>query len=737
MQKRIRVLTLLVIAVSLSFSSSSPALQQLSSGDRSKEGVGKIMGVVTDVETGEPLVGANVQVTKTLLGASTDINGRFVVRRVPSGVHHLKISFIGYRNEQVRLQVKKDSTSTVQVALQPSAISFDQVIVTGSRQQEDLQRAANSVSVISRGEIRRRSRNRIDESLQSIAGVTLIGENVNVRGGSGYNILGLGASRVLMLIDDVPVLTSDLGRANWDILPVTEVERVEVLKGAASVLYGSGGISGVVNVITRPPSSQPSMSFRQSVGLYDRPAYDLWRWTDRSLHFFRTDLSFSNTFHRLGVRLAVSRHTSNGDRENGDFERWYFTGKGVYNLPDGANLSFFATYSQDARGLFQVIDQDHPLQTILRDRIDVDGFAASLIYNKLFSPKFSTKVRASYNSQLIGLPEDLVKDFKPALGLSGEVQANWLPHEDHNLVLGADYKREEAESKYYGTRQANAISPYIQDIWKVSSIWQLSAGVRYDHYVLVGDSAETQLSPKVGASYNFLPGSILHFSVGRGFRVPSIAERFTQTPASANFRFAGNPHLKPERSTLFDVGIRQRLGENFSVEITAFSNKYDNLIEIIPSRGVFGGQLENYPPVRIRGLETELRGRWWKNRLGLEAALSWMEARSLRDDERTGLKKDGPLPYRPKFTAFVSPSLTIGPATLEMDYRYAGRYQAVSLFPLEERVPQEVVDIRLLYRWKQFTVQLNVKNAINYNYTVVERVLSEIRNFTVSIYGDF
>jgi iron complex outermembrane receptor protein len=699
---------------------------------------GKITGRVTDAETGAPVVGANLLINRTLLGGSSDVRGRFTIRRIPAGLYDLRASCLGYRNEVVRIKVQGDSTSAIAIALQPTVIPFEQVIVTGSRQQEDLQRAANSVSVISPGEIRRRNRNRIDESLQSIAGVTLIGENVNVRGGSGYTFLGLGASRVLMLIDDVPVLTSDLGRANWDILPVTEVERVEVLKGAASVLYGSGGISGVVNVITKPPAVRPTFGFRQSVGLYDDPSVSEWRWTDRTLHTSRTDLSYSDTFHRLGIRLAVSRHTSTSDRENGDFQRWYFTGKAVYTFPDASNLSLFATYSRDARGFFvQWVDQDHALKTILKDRIDVNGFAVSLIYNKLFSPKFSTKLRLSSNSQLIGLPEELSKDFKPALGPSAEAQANWLPHKDHNVLFGVDYKREDAESKYYGVRQANAISPYVQNIWKVSGIWQLSAGVRYDRYVLVGDSAETQLSPKAGASYNIFPGSILHFSAGRGFRAPSIAERFTMTPSDANFRFEGNPNLKPERSTLIDLGLRQRIGENFSAEITVFSNKYENLIELIPLRGEFGGQLKNYPPVRIRGLEAEVRSRWWKNRLGLEAALSWMQARSLADDEATGLKKDGPLPYRPKFTAFVSPSLSLGPATIELDYRYAARYAKVALFPLEERVPQEVVDARLIYRWRKFTFQLSVKNAINYNYTVVERILSEIRNFSFSIYGEF
>jgi iron complex outermembrane receptor protein len=699
---------------------------------------GKIAGVITDAETGAPLVGANVQVSQTLLGSVTDVRGRFAIRQVPPGVHLLRVSYIGYHSEQARVRVRRDSTSQIQMALRPSAIPLDQVIVTGSRQQEDLQRAANSVGVIASSEIRRRDRLRIDESLQSIAGVNLVGENVNVRGGSGYTLLGLGASRVLMLIDDVPVLTSDLGRANWDILPVTEVERIEVLKGAASVLYGAGGISGVVNVLTRRPASTPSFSFRQSAGVYDDPSVDTWRWTNRTLYYYRTDASFSNTFRRLGLRLAVSRHESTGDRENGEFRRWYFTGKAVHNFPDNSELSLFVTYSRDARGFFlQWNDQDNALRTMFRDRINVDGVAASLIYKKLFSSKFSTKARLSYNAQVIGLPFNLTKDFKPALGLSGEVQANWLPHPDHSLLFGVDYKRDDVESKYYGTHNGQAISPYFQELWKISQIWQLHAGLRYDTYVVVGDSVEAQLSPKLGASYNFLPGSILHFSFGRGFRVPSIAERFSQTPPGTNVRIVSNPDLQPERSTLFDAGLRQRLGENLSAEITAFWNKYDYLIELTQLRGQLGGQFRNYPPARIRGLEAEIKARGWKNRLGVEAALTWMDSENLSDDDASGFRKGQALPYRPRFTAFVSPSLSFGPATLEADYRYMSRYETVTFFPFDERVPQKILNLRLLYRLGQLSMQLAVKNAINYNYTPVERVLGEVRNFAFAISGEF
>ncbi len=708
-------------------------------GSARAQDYGTITGQITDVENGQGLPGANVSVVHTLLGASADARGNYRITRVPVGMHDLRSSFVGYTTAQSSVQVSKDSVARINFALRPSPITFDQVVVTGSRQAEDLNRAANSVNVVSASEIRQRDRMRIDETLQTVPGVTQVGENVNIRGGQGFSLLGLGGSRVLMLIDEVPVLTSDLGRANWDILPVSEVERVEVLKGAGSVLYGSGGISGIVNIITRPASIKPAFSFRQNAGVYTEPSVPEWQWTGRNLHYLRTDVSYSQTFGPVGLRLAASRHTSTSDRENGDFQRWYFTGKSTILFKDNSNLVFSAAYSRDARGLFLLWqDQNNALETTLTDRVDVDGGFAYLIYNKLFSPVLSMKTRLSFNAQLIGLPFNLSNNFEPALGLGGEVQANWLPHINHHLTAGLDYKRDEVEAKYYGKHRGDAISPYVQETWTVSSLWQLNAGLRYDTYFLVGDSAETQLSPKFGWSYRPLAGTILHSSFGRGFRAPSIAERFSASEADDNVQLENNPGLRPERSTLFDIGLRQRFGENISAEVTAFSNEYTDEISLIQTDpGSLSFQLRNCAKSRIQGIESEVRFSVWKNHLSILANGTWMEARSLEDDPDCHIKKDDPLPYRPRFIGLISPALRLGPVTLEGDYRHSSRAERVSFFPNYERVPMKVVNLRARYQWRQFSFLLQTKNASNYNYTIVEQNLEEIRNVSFSISGEF
>ena len=691
---------------------------------------GRITGKVYDATTNRPLAGANIQITESVLGAMSDNRGNFSLNQVPQGVHTLRATYIGYEPGTVIVTVAGEEASEVQLRLKPTIIPMHQVVVTGSRQPESLASAAASISVLDRMAMRRRNLLGAAEALQLVSGVTMVGDYITIRGGSGYN--RLGGSRMLVLLDEVPILTSDLGEANWNIIPVTEIERMEVLKGAASSLYGSGALSGVVNMITKQPSQGLSLSVRQASGIFDEPSVPEWKWTDKTLYYHRTDASASKSFGPLGLRLAISRHASTGDRENGRFERWYLTGKGVYQLPNNASLSIFSAYSHEDRDIFlQWLEQNRALNVPSSDRGDsynISGYIGYLVYQQIFSPKLSGKFRLSYNQQLVGVPFNITSAFTPAIGASCEGQVSWHPSPEHSISMGLDYKFDKVESEFYGRRNAHAISPYIQEIWKVSNLLHLNAGLRWDTYQLVGDSLEYQVSPKIGFSYQPAYGTILHGSFGRGFRAATVVERFI-TAGSRDFKAIPNPDLQPERSILLDVGVRQTMGERAYLEATYFFNRYTNLIEPTLLASQLAAQFVNYPKAVIQGIETEIRARFWADRLHLQATATWMDPRETKSRE--------PLLYRPRFIGVFSPFLQLGRWTAGADYRYSSRIKKVAVYPLDERVPTKIWDLRLGCRLQNWELQFIVRNALNYNYTVSERVLGEIRNYMFAITGEF
>ncbi|HDL19155.1 MAG TPA: TonB-dependent receptor, partial [Bacteroidetes bacterium] len=504
-------------------------------------------------------------------------------------------------------------------------------------------------------------------------------------------------------------------------------------KGAASSLYGSGALSGVINIITKNPNSHPDFQFRQNAGIFDRPSVPRWKWTDRTLYFHRTDFGYSDRFGPLGVRFDLAHQFSTGDREMGRFNRWFLTGKSKLVLPDRSNLTLFFSYSYDDRDLFlRWLRQNNALNVPPSDRgnrFKLRGALGYVVYRQLFSSTLSAKVRLAYNRQLPGVPFHLTSSFRPALGLSGQVQINWQPHPDHRISLGFDYSRDQVAAKYYGKRYANGVSPYIQEIWKVSRRWQLNMGARYDTYSLVGDSVETQLSPRIGFSFQPLPATILHFSFGKGFRAASVVERYLSVESGGDVRVIANPQLPPERSTLWDTGIRQTLGRSVFAELTAFVSEYDNLIELTLSPQSLSVQYLSYPRARISGLEAALRWKFRPEHFTLNANATWMKPVFVGSGE--------PLPYRPRFIGLVTPQFFFGHFNAAVDFRYVSPIEKVMVYPKDERVPVKIWNLRIGYKWRNLEFKFMVRNAGNYNYTVSERVLGEIRNFSVGIDGKF
>ncbi|MBD3387060.1 TonB-dependent receptor [candidate division KSB1 bacterium] len=683
-----------------------------------------IQGRVTAQESGKALAGANIQIRNTYIGTSSDENGYFRLTNVPAGSVELSVSYIGYKSKTVQLDIGTDPLRNIHVALTETLFKTEQVVVTASRQPEELASAVSSIDVLAARDIRQRNSARLDEALLSVPGVTLVGENINIRGGSGYN--RLGGNRTLVLIDEVPVLTSDLGAANWNILPVSQVDHIEVLKGAASSQYGSGALSGVINIITKGPSQSSHLSLQQSSGMFDDPSVPEWKWTDELRYFHRTDVGYSNSFGPVGLRLALSRHQSTGDRQNGQFERWTMTAKARWQLAKQSSLTLFSTYSMEERELFlQWLEQDRALMVPppeLGNNYELDGYVGYLQYHNLFSPTLSTKIRLSYNQQLVGIPVNIENAFTPAIGLGGELQVHWTPHINHNLSLGMDYKRDDVQSEYYGKRSANGFSPYAQHIWKVSERIQMNTGLRWDTYTLVGDSVEMQLSPRAGISFQPVYGTIIHGSIGRGFRAATVVERFISV-GGKDFRAVPNPDLQPERSVLLELGVRQHLGSRAYMEVNLFSSTYKNLIEPTLFADL-SAQFINYPAARIRGVEAEYRWQILPKFLSMQTSATWLDARELETDTF--------LPYRPHFSAYFSPEIEYGPFLIRLDFRYASRLKRVTVYPLDERVPTKVWNFHFIYQRENFDLEFHINNALNYNYTVSERVLGEIRHFMLT-----
>ena len=178
-------------------------------------------------------------------------------------------SYIGLEKQQVTLRNVADRTYTMDWALEASSELLDHVIVSAGRFEQSAKKVTVSVDVLPPRIIESRGTTSLETALEQSPGVSFVDGEPQIRSGSGFSY-GAG-SRVMMLVDDLPVLSGDAGRPTWGFLPLENIEQIEIIKGASSVLFGSAALSGVINIRTRYPDARPLTRVSVQHGVFSTP----------------------------------------------------------------------------------------------------------------------------------------------------------------------------------------------------------------------------------------------------------------------------------------------------------------------------------------------------------------------------------------------------------------------------------------------------------------------------------
>ena len=705
---------------------------------------GVIIGRVTDSKTQEGLPGVNVQIEKTVLGAGTNLKGAFLIRRVPFGVYSLRISMIGYQRKRVaNVKVSVGDTALVLVALKEAPIEIDPVVVTASKWQQEAASTSATIEVLTAKQIMTRNPIRIEDVLETAAGVQVLQDNVSIRGSDGYTF-GVG-SKVLVMLDGIPIMNSDFGKVNWFMISPPDIERAEIVRGAGSALYGSSAMGGVMNFITRSPQPKSRTFIRAMFGVYDDSHEPAWNWAareDKVQTFNRQDFTHSRQIGNLGLRISGGRSFSEGYVENGNYERYNISGKMIYRFPNASRLTLYGNYMNDQSGIFTIWKSQKEALNVPpseRDKEqDQDGVTLFGKYSWPFSSKASVDVNVYYNRFLLGTQGTTEGTFSPALGLGGTVQGRYLPFSWLSIVYGSDFKFDQIKSspELYGERDAILAAPYFQIDGKLRHNLNLTLGGRYDRYEIYSDPDAVlgqardydHFSPKVGLNYHPAENTTIRGSVANGFKFPVVAQLFLAFDGPG-FTFRPNPDLRSETSLTYEIGVRQKLTPTWFVEVNGFLTNVDDLIELDVNAFTREVKFINIEDVRIPGIELVTNGRWFDNHLGLKANLLWMNP---EDRIRNEL-----LPYRQKFLLFLAPSLRFGDVEFQVDYKYASTQDRYSLSGSNQLVPQKVLDARIFFYWQQHSFFIGVNNASNYAYTVRDQSIEEIRNFVTGVSLEF
>jgi len=687
---------------------------------------GTLAGQVTDAETNEPLPGANVTINGTVLGAATDGKGQFLITNIPPANYSLTISMIGYqRLIQENVLVQADKTTTIQVKLQWTVLETPELVVTANKRRQSIQDTPTSVGVLTRKNFEARNEVFLDKLLQYAAGVNFVGSQVNIRGSSGFNY-GAG-SRVLMLVDGVPVMPGDSGDIKWDMIPSTQVERVEVIKGAGSALYGSSALGGVINIITKQAANRPVTNLRLSGGLYDRPLYSEWDWSNNLRMFNDVDVDHTQKIGDRGeILLAAGRHESMGYIQNTAYLR--HNGNVKWNFrPNGAhNLTLTLNYEGGKReSSLMWKSQREALEVnpeAVGDYVDSEKYGANLFHQWVMRQNLSIKTRLSYfyNYWKNWYHDNITASTAQKPGY--EVQGEWQISPKNSMIFGSEGSWDHVISGLVGTHDQYTLAAYIQNERKLGANAALTLGLRYDHQTLDHTFQEGKWSPKIGFVWHIQSNIHLRASSGRGFRVASLSERFPNGIYSG-LTIVPNPDLKSETAWSHEIGLNLQPSNLFYFDMAGFWSDYWDMIEPRPNENQVI-RFINVTRARIAGVETNMTVVPIKN-------LSFTFGYTIMDPH--DVDKNTILSYRARHLWVASATFTAHPFEIGADGRYVSRFERVEVYPNDDRVDQRVLDLRASYSWKNIRLSLNANNILNYNYTQMERTLMPVRHYVMTV----
>ena len=629
-----------------------------------------ITGTVLEQGSNEVLIGVNI--ISNNQGTSTDINGKYIFQLSP-GLHTITYKYIGYENQIKEINVTSESNLIINIELKSSSEKLSTVVVSAGKFNQRIEETTISMEVIKPSLIENKNTTNIKSAMEQIPGLNITDGQANIRGGSGWSY-GTG-TRVLVLVDDMPLISGDAGQVQWNLIATENINQVEVIKGAASALYGSSALNGVVNIRTSYPKQSeidknPKPGFTKlnmNFGLIDFPRRDELNWNGEKRRAFK-GLEFLQSYKmpKLDLSIGGNLFLDDGYRQGEKTNRKRFNLNSLYKSEKIKGLS----YGLNANFLFQntasVIIWDSydrayiPLNGELTntngDTYNVDPYATFIIGNNRHTLR-TRFLKVINDNSTIG---DTLKNVNRSKSYYSDYQ--WqkdLEKINLSFTMGTTNEIIFANSKIFqGSNSRRNHALYTQFDKKIGKL-NISSGARFEYFslnsevkhVINGDSINNFAIGRpvfrAGINYELSPSTFLRSSWGQGYRFPSMAELFVTTNASGIEIYA-NPELKPERGWSSEIAIKQKLKIhkwNGFIDVAAFVMKYNDMMEFtfgqwgdpitMPLYGL-GFKSVNIGETQISGLELSFNGQGKINndlKINLIGGYTYMNPVALEPDK--------------------------------------------------------------------------------------------------------
>ena len=470
-------------------------------------------------------------------------------------------------------------------APQERTVQLEQVVVTGTRTEHALSDSPVEVQLITAAEIKDSGARDVAELLEREGGLTV----TRVAGrGTSIEIQGLSSDQVLILVDGRRVVGRINGAIDLTRLKAANIQRIEIVKGPSSALYGSDALGGVVNIITKSGGSMSTVSARADSGKNFEGFGGIGYARERSsgnvsaggtiTSGFDLDKATPSTDGIDGkTRFASLSHTQQFSKGNS------LRGSLDYSLDDSSRVDA-------GSATFDVIKRIEEVRVGLAPEFTL-GEHTDLVLDGYYTRYYDQYLQDQRGSDA----NDRFEKTVDQLYAAGAQLNHRLGR--HRLSLGLEGQFESLTADRLASKgERDRQSVFLQDELSLLSDDRLTLlpGLRYDRDSQFGDA----LSPKLAARYNLTAAFILRASAGQGYRAPDFKQLLLRFDNPAvGYRVEGNPDLKPERSTGFNLGATWLARNDLSLSANAYHNRVKNLIDIVQTSGGSGMPGPNNPVV--------------------------------------------------------------------------------------------------------------------------------------------
>lgn len=581
---------------------------------------GTIMGKIIDRASGQPLVSANVIINHTTFGTASGYDGEFVIGGISPGEYILYVSLVGY--ERFRQEIVLDEvndTLFLDVKLNISPYKLDGCIVSSPRHIKNIEDVAMPMEVVTSRDIKSEALATVSDYMDAQPGITLQRDGIWA---SSVSIRGLSKNNIVTLVDGSRIETSANLAAALSMVDVNDIERIEVIKGAGSVLYGSGATGGIVNIITDSPGFSNAFRIKGAfTGNYNSV-------NNGSAGYLNINASSEKWFVKLNssLRNADNAITGNGDEINSHFRDNYFAFKAGMKpyenqkfvldyqrfyaedigIPGGAPFpdAASARYPMQKRELYNVSYEltdmfQLPMKLSVKYFHQVINREVEIIPN----PFAVSKPSATHTSDGVQLQVDYVLN-KNNLLIAGfdmwqREYIGWRRVTNNKLLKEVvDKPLPDATFKSTGLflqDEINAIENKLditlggridlidvenKSLYSPYSVTDLTTGQTvYPQNNLLWESRsadDISWSLNLSGLYRLNKKIDLTINVAKSFRSPALEERY-QYIQLGGATYLGDPDLEPENGWFFDAGLRLKQ-ENYLFRINGFINSLENLV---------------------------------------------------------------------------------------------------------------------------------------------------------------